>query len=137
MNTSEAAAFRAGLEAAARVVEQPPCPDTRQDVAAAIRALPVPDAIMPTGETSGAWVQEVFKPLPQDEIEIFREVMDEMMDSDMPVPEGEVAEAAHDMTVCERCGTWRRSPCGEGCFWGIQGNEQAGFTAICAARGQG
>ena len=34
--------FKDGLEAAARVVEQPPCPDTRQDVAAAIRALPVP-----------------------------------------------------------------------------------------------
>ena len=44
MNTSEAAAFRAGLEAAARIVEQPPCPDTRQDVAAAIRALPPGEA---------------------------------------------------------------------------------------------
>lgn len=40
MTPAEAAAHRAGLEAAARVVEQPPCPDTRQDVAAAIRALP-------------------------------------------------------------------------------------------------
>lgn len=46
MTPAEAAAYRAGLEAAARVVERPPCPDTRQDVAAAIRALPVPTAVV-------------------------------------------------------------------------------------------
>lgn len=54
MNTSEAAAFRVGLEAAARIVEQPPCPDTRQDVAAAIRALPVPES---SEATAADWAE--------------------------------------------------------------------------------
>lgn len=82
MTPAEAAGYRAGLEAAARVVEQPPCPDTRQDVAAAIRALPVPSG----GEVDGTWVTDVFRPLPQEECDALREVMDSYPSE----PDGEV-----------------------------------------------
>lgn len=27
--------------------------------------------------------------------------------------------AAFPLSVCSMCGTWRRTPCGEGCYWGI------------------
>lgn len=33
----------------------------------------------------------------------------------------------HGLTVCGMCGTWRRSPCGEGCEWGIISDGTAGF----------
>lgn len=48
-NVADPHGHRVGLlrEAAAKIVECPPCPDTRQDVAAAIRALPVPEVIEP------------------------------------------------------------------------------------------
>jgi hypothetical protein len=44
--------------------------------------------------------------------------------------------APNDMTVCSMCGTWRRSPCGEGCYWGIKSNGQRDFSAA-ADRAEG
>jgi hypothetical protein len=40
-----------------------------------------------------------------------------------------LAERPHGMTVCAMCGSWRRSPCGEGCTWGVIGNPRDGSVA--------
>jgi hypothetical protein len=36
----------------------------------------------------------------------------------------------HGMTVCSQCGTWRKSLCGEGCYWGIAGTGRGDFAAV-------
>jgi hypothetical protein len=35
----------------------------------------------------------------------------------------------HGLTICGMCGTWRRSPCGEGCGWSIRHDSNFGFTS--------